>query len=93
MGALRSCAGLDVGADCLWVEIGAGQAIETKAPIPKTAFFYFLRKANGGDYVVNDLVVDMKVISEVCYQGEILQAVVAGDEGGSHGGGRVGTEQ
>jgi hypothetical protein len=29
MGALRSCAGLDVRTGHLWVEIGAGQAFET----------------------------------------------------------------
>jgi hypothetical protein len=37
MGTLRSCAGLDVGAGCLWVEIGAGQAIETDALVEEIA--------------------------------------------------------
>jgi hypothetical protein len=42
MGTLRSCTGLDVGAGCLWVEIGAGQAIETNAFVKKeTLFFHF----------------------------------------------------
>jgi hypothetical protein len=47
-------------------------------------------KANRGDDVMSDLVVVMKVISENGYGGKVLQAVVAGEEGGSHDGGRVG---
>jgi hypothetical protein len=57
MGTLRSCAGLDVGTGCLWVEIGAGQAIETDAFVEKIAFFDFEGEADTGDDVVNDLVV------------------------------------
>jgi hypothetical protein len=41
MGALQSCAGPYVRTDCLWVEIGAGQALETKAMIPELAILHF----------------------------------------------------
>jgi hypothetical protein len=38
---LHSCTGPYVRTDCLWVKIGAGQALETKAMIPELAVFDF----------------------------------------------------
>jgi hypothetical protein len=87
MGALWSCAGLDVGTGCLWVEIGAGQAIETEAPVKESALFHTNREGNACDYVLSYVVMSDEVLPEVNDGGEILQAVMAGEWGGSHGSG------
>jgi hypothetical protein len=90
MGALQSCTGLDAGAGCLWVEIGAGQAIEADALVKEVALLYFVGEADGGGDVLDNLVMMMKVISEVGGGGKNLMAEVAVDAGGSHGDGRLG---
>jgi hypothetical protein len=90
MGALQSCAGPYVRTDCLWVEIGTGQALKTKATICKAAIFNLDAKAKTCSNVGYYPVLFFKVISELQGSVQFLQAVVAGDgDGGSHVEGRV----